>query len=83
MEEPIYMLTTIDNPWDPFEQFDEWYAFDMSHGYRSCGYLANVAKDSPDISAAQSQREVNNAIDEIIAMHPGGPYTKVLKKKSG
>ena len=37
------MLTTIDNPYDPFEEFDQWYSYDMDAGYNSCAYLARVS----------------------------------------
>ena len=38
------MLTTIDNPFDPFEQFDSWFLFDGEKGYNSCDYLGRIAK---------------------------------------
>lgn len=28
------MLTTVDNPFDPFEQFTSWFMFDEEKGYR-------------------------------------------------
>ena len=27
------MLTTVDNPFDPFEQFTSWFMFDEEKGY--------------------------------------------------
>lgn len=77
MAEENYMLTTKDNPWNPFTNFDEWYAWDISHGYYTSAYLARIAVDSPDISAAQSRRAVNDAIDEIISYNLTGNYVKV------
>lgn len=79
MTEPVYMLTTKDNPWNPFTNFEEWYAWDISHGYHTSAYLARIAKDSPDISPAQSQRAVNDAIDEIIKYNLTGNYVKVSR----
>ena len=39
MTEKQAMLSTADNPWNPFTNFNEWYAFDVVHGYNSCGVL--------------------------------------------
>jgi hypothetical protein len=44
------MLTTIDNPFNPFTQFDEWNAFDTQQGYYTCAYLARIAKVSDELS---------------------------------
>lgn len=60
------MLTTIDNPFDPFEQFTSWLLFDNEKGYNSCGYLARVAKLSDDMSPKEIDIEIERAIDEII-----------------
>lgn len=77
MTEETYMLTTKDNPWNPFTNFDEWYTWDISHGYFTSAYLARIAVDSPELSPAQSQRAVNDAIDEIIKFNLTGNYVKV------
>ena len=37
------MLTTFDNPYDPFEQFTLWFLFDVEKGYNTCERLARVA----------------------------------------
>lgn len=73
----VHMLTTEDNPYNPFTQFDEWNAWDISHGYNTCAYLARIAKTSPEISAAQTQRAVDDAIDEIVYLNLTGNYIKV------
>lgn len=77
MAEPVYMLTTQDNPWNPFTNFEEWNAWDISHGYNTNSYLARIAVDSPELSPAQSQRSINDAIDEIIGYNLTGNYRKV------
>lgn len=76
----VYMLTTRDNPYNPFTHFDEWDAWDRSHGYNTCAYLARIAVDSPDLSAAQSQTSVDDAIDEIIDFNLTGNYVKVTNE---
>ena len=60
------MLTTIDNPFNPFEQFTSWFLFDVEKGYNSCSYLARIAKLSDDMTEAEIDEEIERAIDEII-----------------
>ena len=71
------MLTTIDNPFDPFLDFDRWYSFDVEKGYHTCGYLARIAKSSDDLSDAEQEYEQEAAIDEIVELNPLGIYKKV------
>lgn len=72
-----YALTTFDNPYDPFENFDEWYRFDMDKGYCSCSYLARIARTSDSLSEAENNSEVERAIDEIIKYDFMNIYKKV------
>jgi len=71
------MLTTIDNPFDPFTQFDEWYAYDTSKGYYTCAYLARIARGSDELSEADEELAVELAIDEIVELNVLGIYKKV------
>jgi hypothetical protein len=72
------MLTTIDNPWNPFTNYDEWYQFDHTHGYDTPGYLARIVKTSFDLSDADQEQAVEDAIDEIVRLNILGIYKKVL-----
>ena len=72
-------LSTIDNPFDPFEQFTSWLMFDDSKGYNSCGYLMRIANVSEDMSEEEYNEEINRAIDEIVTTNPLGIYIKVTK----
>lgn len=76
-----YRLTTIDNPFDPFEQFEDWFLFDMEKGYNTCGYLARIAHTSPDLSDEENEEENNRAITEILKYDPTGLYLRVEKGK--
>ena len=59
-------LTTVDNPYDPFTQFDDWFIFDTEKGYNSCSRLDRVAHISDDMSEAEVNAEIERAIDDII-----------------
>lgn len=75
------MLTTIDNPYDPFEQFDLWFLFDVEKGYNSCAYLARIARTSDQLSDEENNEEIERAIDEIIKYDFMNIYKKVRKEK--
>ena len=73
----ICALTTIDNPYSPFEQFDLWYRFDEDKGYHTCSYLARIARTSDQLSERENQQEIERAIDDIIRYSPLMIYKKV------
>ena len=52
------MLTTYDNPFNPFEQFSSWFLFDVEKGYNTCSYLARIAKLSDEMSQQEEDEEV-------------------------
>jgi hypothetical protein len=72
-------VTTEDNPYDYFEDFDLWYQFDISHGYDTCGYIARLAYTSDELSPAQNAYEIERCVDEIIKFNLTGNYKKVEK----
>lgn len=74
-----YMLTTVDNPFDPFEQFDEWYAYDTQQGYHTAAFLARITMLSDDLSDADQHVAIQVAIDEIVEVNVLGLYRKVSR----
>ena len=44
------MLTTIDNPFNPFEDFDSWFLYDIEKGYYSCSLLARITNNANDLT---------------------------------
>lgn len=72
-----HMLTTTDNPFDPFTQFDEWYAFDENAGYFTTSFLARIVITSDELSDADRSLAIELAIDEIIDENVLGIYRKV------
>lgn len=72
------MITTTDNPFNPFTQFDEWKAFDEDQGYYTCAYLARVSMSSIELSDEEVDAVVEEAIDEIVKLNVLGIYKKVF-----
>ena len=75
------MLTTIDNPFDPFEQFTSWSLFDKEKGYDTAEYLARIVKLREDMTQKEECEEVERAIDEIIATNPLHIYKKIRRQR--
>lgn len=72
------MLTTDDNPFDPFTEFDAWFQFDVQHGYHTLSYLARVAAVPTEVSDADELLANERAIDEILRENPLN-YRKVTR----
>ena len=71
------MLTTVDNPYNPFDNFKSWFLFDVQKGYNSCSYLARIARTSEIMSEQENDEEIERAIDEIIEKDFLNLYIKV------
>lgn len=70
-------ITTKDNPYSPFTQFEDWYNFDVQKGYNTCAYLGRVAFPSRQLSDEENLVEAERAIDQMIKYDVLGIYKKV------
>jgi len=73
----LHMLTTVDNPYDPFTQYREWSAFDEEHGYYTPQLLARVVVFSDELSETDQDLAIESAIDEIVEFNVSGMHRKV------
>jgi hypothetical protein len=64
------MLTTFDNRFDPFDDWDNWYRFDHDKGYCTCEYIARVSSTSSELSEADEELAILTAIYEIASLEP-------------
>lgn len=74
---PDIRLTTIDNPFNPFVEWDEWNRFDEDKGYFTNNYLARIARTSDDMSDVEYSNAIDDAIEEIVKFNILGVYRKV------
>ena len=70
-------LTTIDNPYNPFTQFSNWFVYDVVKGHNSCGLLARIARTSDQLSDGENDKEIERAINEIIEFDLEDKFIKV------
>lgn len=78
-------LTTTDNPYDPSEDFLNWYTYDETHGYQSSERLAAIARTSDEFSEEENALIIEDAIDFLIAhctltFEDGTPLFKKISK---
>lgn len=81
------MLTTTDNPYNPFDNFDKWYAYDdvlaRQQGRPNvCSYLARVARISNQLPQKLIDQAINSAIDEILEYNFTGKYMAVTEEEA-
>lgn len=72
-----YMLTTVDNPFNPFTQFNEWLVWDHNAGYDTPALLDRITVQSDEMSEADQAQAIDLAMDEIIRENVSGMHTKV------
>lgn len=75
-----HMLTTVDNPYDPFDKFDAWYQFDVRMNYNTSAFLARMTVSSDSLSETDRNLANELAIDEIVKENLLGLYRKVSKE---
>jgi len=74
------MLTTFDNPHDPFDEFTPWYDWDVQAGYHTSAFLSRLVYSSDALSEADQQLAIENAIDDVVSENVNGMYRKVTKE---
>ena len=75
------MLTTFDNPFNPFDDFTLWLLYDKEKGYNTCERLARIAHLSDDMSQDEIDEETERAMDEIIFYDFLNVYKKVWQEQ--
>lgn len=70
------MPTTIDNPWNPYKNWDEWYAFDQQKGYCTWSLIARICSNSDSLSEKENEENIDLAIEELLS-DPLGIYAVI------
>lgn len=64
------MLTTFDNPFNPFTEFDRWWKEDLLLGHNCCGLLANESNVSDIASEEVNDKAIIEAMERIVKREP-------------
>lgn len=81
MDDQDYRITTLDNPFNPFSDFDAWYTFDNMKGYNTYSVLARMCATSLEQTEEEVSSELDKAIDRLVELNPNGLYIKVNLSK--
>ena len=73
-------VTTIDNPFNPFDDFTSWFMFDVEKGYYSSSKLARLTKLTDDMTEKEESEEIERAVDRLIEIDPLDIYIKVVRE---
>ena len=73
-------ITTIDNPFDPFDEFDSWFGFDVEKGYYTSSKLARLTNLTEEMTEKEESDEIERAIDRLIEIDPLDIYKKVERE---
>ena len=71
-------ITTTDNPFNPFEDFNSWFMFDIEKGYYTSNKLGRLTHLRDDMTELEENEEVERAIDELISVDPLDIYVKIV-----
>ena len=70
------MLTTFDNPFNPFVDFVSWYMYDCEMGHNTCSRLARLADLNSEMTEKEANEEKERAMDFIIEYDLEGIFFK-------
>lgn len=74
-------ITTIDNPFDPFDDFNSWFMFDVEKGYYSSSKIARLVKTTDDMTEKEEIEAIESAIDRLIEIDPLDIYVKIVREQ--
>ena len=80
--ETKYMLTTLDNPFDPFNEFTSWYMFDCEKGHNTSSRLARIAEIDSEMTQKEIEEEMDRVMNLIIKYDFEDKYIKIQEKQT-
>ena len=70
------MLTTFDNPFNPFVDFSSWYMYDCEKNYNTSSRLARIANIDSEMTEQEKEDEMERAMNLIVKYDFEDTYVK-------
>lgn len=74
-----YTLTTVDNPYSPFDEFEEWYKYDCLHQYGTTEVLSRLCITSPQFTDEENAEAIEEAVDIVLDNNFLGIYKRAFE----
>lgn len=71
------MITTFDNPYNPFTHYIEWDAYDKLRGHNTTALLARLALTASELPEQYNNFVILQAIREIVQEDVRGIYRMI------
>lgn len=73
-------ITTVDNPFDPFTQWDRWFNYDEQMNYRTCERVARLAHvNEENLTEKENDELINAAIVTLCEFYGDKVYRPVVE----
>ena len=72
-------VTTIDNKFDPIDDFDRWWNEDRRLQHFTCERLSILGQFSDDLSPLDEVQEMERVINRMIELFPHEGYRKIKR----
>ena len=73
-------ITTIDNPFNPFDDFTSWFMFDIEKGYYTSSKIGRLVKTFEGMTEKEEIDAIEKAIDRLIEIDPLDIYIKITRE---
>lgn len=75
--------TTMDNPWNPFTQRQEWTSVDVDEKHHCTDeWLAIFSKAARNLEEDEYNDAVSDAVDMMLDINPSGMHYKVYEDEA-
>lgn len=77
-----FWVTTFDNIYNPFTNFEEWYDFDRQQGYQTCEWIGASVVTSNKLDDDIIEEDIEFGVSEFLKLNPYGMHYKVYEDEA-